>query len=68
MKLEGKHLEKLSGFSMDISKMLIGATFVSIFVPDFTGGVNISIFVSGIIAAIVLTLISLKLIPINQTK
>lgn len=68
MKLTEIHLEKLSGYLMDVSKMLIGATFVSLFAPDFIGEINILVFISGIIMATVLVLLSLKLVPIKQTK
>lgn len=65
MKLEAIHLEKLSGYLMDVSKMLIGATFVSVFAPDFLGKINIFVFSSGLIIAMVLIVISLKLVPIK---
>ena len=63
MKLSEIHLQKLSGYLMDVSKMLIGATFVSVFAPNFIGEINIFTFIAGIIIAIILIVISLKLIP-----
>ena len=65
MKLEEIHLEKLSSYLMDVSKMLIGATFVSVFAPDFLGKINIFVFASGIIISLILIVISLKLMPIK---
>lgn len=63
MKLSDSQLEKTSEYLLDVSKLLIGATFVSIFAPGALGGLNLWAFSIGIILAAVFLIGALKILP-----
>ena len=67
MKLTEPQLEKTSEYLIDLSKLLVGSTFVSIFAPGITGkDFNLLTFSFGIILAVLALLLGLKFLPTSK--
>lgn len=55
-------LDKISNYLMDLSKILFGSAVVGFFIPGFSGQVNLSIFVVGLILSTTFLALGIKIL------